>query len=705
MKRGTAVPENQADIEEVIKDSICYMCSSGCPIEIQVQQGKAIYVDNTDPRLDICPRWRAQLDFIYHPDRLKYPLKCVGERGSGSLVRISWDEALDTIAGRLQMIASEYGPESIVFYSSDTRECIQYYHRLTHAFGSPNFITGTSNCFTAAWLAAVLTYGMDYGMLVEHEDVFADPATKCKVIWGSGIMHSLPKLWKEYLAIRQSGLKLIVVDPRRTKIASMADIHLQLRPGTDGALALGLINVIIDEQLYDKDFVEKWMSGFDALKKLVREYPPERVERITAVPATRIRDAAILYAGQKPANLLVSPVATTHCSNGVQNHRAIILLPGLTGNIDIKGGNRGQSAPVPLNNITLHERVTSLPPGLGSDRFPIWTKLREEMQANTLASRIEKLSPYPIKALFGAGMNITFFPNSKRLLKNLRSLDFIAVTEYFHNTGTQLADIVLPVASWLEQQNLITNLGRNIRLIEQAIEPVGESWPEWKIIFELAKRLDLGNQFWDGDFEKSLNHILEPSGITVDKLRQHPEGIEFTGTPRPDKYYEQAGFQTVSGKVEITSSVLAKYGYESLPVYKEPLESPLSQPDMAKAFPLVLTSGARTIVFTHSQHRNISQLRRIMPEPMVQINPFDAKPRSIKSGDMVIVSSPRGSIKLKAEVTDVILPGAVHIPHHWSGESNVNILTDDEGLDPISGFAPFKSQLCQIARLQYASQS
>ncbi len=699
MKREETVPDYQADIEEMVKDSICYMCGAGCPIEVHVRHGKAIHIDSADPRLDICPRWRAQLDFVYHPDRLKYPLKRVGERGSGSFVRISWDEALDTIAGKMRMMASEYGPESVVFYSSSTRECLPYYHRLTHAFGSPNFCTGTSNCFTAAWLAAVLTYGRDYGLLVEHEDVFADPATRCKVIWGSSIMHSLPKLWKEYLAARQSGLKLIVIDPRRTKIASMADIHLQLRPGTDGALALGLINVIINEQLYDREFVGEWTSGFDALKELVREYPPDRVERITALPASRIRDAAILYAGQKPANILVSPVATTHCSNGVQNHRAIILLPALTGNIDIKGGNQGRSAPVPLNNITLHERIANLPPGLGADRFPIWTKLRKEMQANTLASRIEKRLPYPVKALFGAGFNIMFFPNSNRLLKNLKSLDFIAVTEYFHNTGTQLAEIVLPVASWLERRNLITRQGRRIRLVEQAIEPVGESWPEWKIIFELASRLGLSNQFWDGDFEESLNHLLEPSGITIEDLELNPQGIECKVTPRPDKYYKQAGFQTTSGKVEIASSVLAECGHESLPVYKEPFESPLSQPDMAKSFPLVLTSGARTIAFTHSQHRNISQLRRIMPEPMVQINPFDAGPRGIGSGDMVTVSSPRGSIRLKAEVTDVILAGAVHIPHHWSDEANVNILIDDEGLDGISGFAPFKSQLCQVARL------
>ena len=684
--------------EEAVRDSVCYMCGSSCPLELRIRQGKITSVTNPDTRLKICPRWRALLDFVYHPDRLKYPLKRVSERGKGDFERISWSEALDTIADRLLKLAKDYGPESVVFYSSETKECIAYYQRLAHAYGSPNFCSGISNCFTAAWLAAMLTYGRDYGPLVEPGDTFADPATKCKVIWGSGILHSSPHLWQEYLAIRDSGLKLIVVDPRRTKIAAMADIHLKLRPGTDGALALGMINVIINEHLYDSRFVEEWTTGFDGLKELVREYTPEKVELITSVPAASIRDAAVMYAGQKPANLIVSPVATTHCSNGVQNHRAIILLPALTGNIDINGGNRVQSATIPRNNITLHERIASLPPGIGSDRFPIWTRQWRQMQSNTLASRLETNSPYPLKALFGAGLNITFFPNSNRLLENLKSLDFIVITEYFHTTATQLADIVLPVASWLERLNLMTKEGRLIRLIEPLVEPLAESWPEWKVIFELARRLNLGSMFWDGDFEKSLNHILEPTGSTVASLREHPEGVEYKASPRPDKYYEQAGFQTESGRVEIFSSVLKEHGHDPLPVYREPLESPLSRPDLAEHFPLVLTSGARNIAFTHSQYRNIPRLRRITPEPMVQINPVDAGPRGISSSEMVKVESPRGSIKIRAEVTDVILPGAVHIPHHWAGEANVNILIDDEGLDPISGFAPFKSQLCQVSK-------
>ena len=686
--------------QEMIKDGVCRMCHDSCQTKIHIRQGRATQIDMVDQGVvDTCPRWKAQLDFVYHPDRLKYPLKRVGERGAGSFVQISWDEALDTIAGKLQKIKTEYGAESVVFWIAYTKEPRPYFHRLTHAFGSPHYCTESSNCFSATMLAATLTYGQGYGGIME-DSVNIDPASKCKLMWSSSVENSYPWRWKDHLEARQKGLKLIVIDPRRTTIASMADLHLQLRPGTDGALALGLMNVIINEQLYDKEFVEKWTVGFDDLKKLVQEYPPERTEQITWVPAAKVREAAILYATEKPAKIGMSACSTTHCSNGVQNHRAIILLPALTGNFEVPGGNRRPPAPLPTNDITLHERVDDLPPGLGSDRFPIWTKLYREMQSNVLADRIESGDPYPIKALFGVGLNPLHFANFNRFVENLKKLDFIVVTEYFHTPGTQLADIVLPIASWLERHMLVAPpFSRGfVSLIEPAIKPIGESWPEWEIFSELAKRLGFGDEFWDGDFEKCLSYILEPSGITLEDLNQHPEGINFIAPPIPTKYYEKAGFQTPSGKVEIASSILAQHGHEPLPVYKEPMESPVSRPDLVGSFPLVLTSGARRLPYTHSQYRNIPQLRKMMPEPLVEINPADAKPRGIQSGDMVIVSSPRGNMKLKADVTDVILPGVVMLPHQWPGEANVNILVDDQTLDPISGFSPYKSQLCQVTK-------
>ncbi len=680
-----------------IKDGICYMCTMTCPMKIHVRDGRIVKIDTADSKVKHCPRWKAQIDFIYHPDRLLHPLKRTGQRGGGSWQRISWDEALDAVAGGLQSVRDKYGAESVVFWIAYTKEPRPYFHRLTHAFGSPNYCTESSNCFSATWIAANLTYGAEYSYMTGFSSSI-EPETKCKLIWGSGVI-SNPPTWEVNLNARKNGIKLIVVDPRRTQIAAKADIHLQLRPGTDGALALGMMNVIINENLYDKDFIDKWTVGFDDLKKMVKEYTLERVEKITDVPAAKIREAALIYASHKPAKLHLSANGTTHHANGVQNHRAVILLAALTGNIGVPGSNTPPpSSNLKINDITLHERIADMPPGIGSTRFPIWTKRYREMQSNAIVDQIESGKPYPIKALFSAGLDIQFFANTKRMVGELNKLDFIAVTEYFHTPGTQVADIILPIASWLERPILLTEYNGYVKLIQPAISPPGECRTEWDIYSDLAKRLGFGDLFWNGSFEKCVDYILEPMNITSSDLKQHPEGIKLTLQPKLAKHYENGGFKTASGKVEIASSVLKEHGLDPLPAYQEPPESPLSQPELAKTYPLVMTSGARVLAYTHSQYRNIPRLRKLMPEPLVDINPSDAARRGIKIGDTVIISSPRGQIKMKANVTDTILRGVVSLPHHWSGEANVNELVDDKTLDPISGFIPCKSQLCQVAK-------
>ena len=304
---------------EIVRDGICHMCTTACPTKVHIRQGKAVRIDMVDRAvMDICPKWKAQLDFVYHPDRLQYPLKRVGERGTQSFERVSWGEALDTVANRLQKYKEEFGAESVVFYISYAKEPRPFFHRLTHAFGSPNYCTESSNCYTATRVAASLNFGKNYDQLVSQSRS-ADPATKCELSWSSSVRNSSPQVWKAYLEAKKRGVKHIVVDPRRTQIAEMADIHLQLRPGTDGALALGLINVIISQQLYDREFVEKWTVGFDALKTLVQEYPLQKVAQITKVPAAKVEEAAILYASLKPAKLRLSAGATVHCSNGVSS--------------------------------------------------------------------------------------------------------------------------------------------------------------------------------------------------------------------------------------------------------------------------------------------------------------------------------------------------------------------------------------------------
>ena len=345
-------------------------------------------------------------------------------------------------------------------------------------------------------MAAGLTYGMDFSMF-NFSGAMIHAATKCKMIWGNSIQNSVPLQWKSHLEAIKKGLKLIVIDPRRTEIASKAYLHLQLRPGTDGALALGMINIIIGQNLYDKEFVAKWTVGFDDLKEMVKEYTPEKVEEITGVPAAKIQEAALLYATTKPAQMALSGNSTTHHTNGVQNHRAIILLPAITGNFDVTGGNKCVPPGKQKNDITLHDQIDKMPPGVGSQRFPIWTKFIKEMQTNALADQIESGRPYPIKALFSSGLNVQFFANSTRMEKMMEKLDFIAVTEYFQTPGTRLADIVLPIASWLEREILIVEPEKAI-LIEPAIiqwvkaGPNGKFTPNWLSGWDSGKNSGMG---------------------------------------------------------------------------------------------------------------------------------------------------------------------------------------------------------------------
>ena len=674
----------------------CYMCDSYCPTMVYIKDGKAIGVEMLDDKIhDLCPRWRAQLDFVYHKNRLQHPLKRTGERGVGNFKKISWDEALGSIADKLLELKDNLGPESVAWYIAYTKEPRPYFRRLVHGYGSPNYTTETSSCFSAGWLAATLNFGKEYGYLLGNSRSI-DQEGKTMMVWSSGVRESSPHYWNDYLEAKKRGFNFIVVDPRRTRFAQLADLYLQLRPGTDGALAHGMLNIIINNKLYDSDFVSKWTIGFNELVEYVQDFPPEKVSRITRVPEDLIIDAAFLFAKNKPSKIRTSPGATIHHQNGVQNTRAILLISALTGNLEVPGGNRVSTLAAPSNNITLKERVARMPPGIGSQRFPVFTNLFEEMQANSIVDQIISSDPYPIKALFAAGLNLQFFANYSRLTNTLKKLDLIVNIDYFQTPGTMISDFVLPISTWLERDILIMKPGGLTRWVKPAIEPLGQTWPEWKIYAELAKKLGIGELFYDGDISKCFQYILEPTGIKLEELSAKPEGIVYNVERTKVKQYEETGFSTPSGKVEIWSSILEKYGYDPLPTYKEPIESPLSTPDLASRYPLVLTTGVRTISYTHSQHRNIAKLRSMVPDPLLEIHPDDASIRGINSGDDVMVFSPRGEVIVKAHVTDIILQGVVHLPHHWPFEANANILSDDINLDPISGFPGFKSQLCQV---------
>jgi anaerobic selenocysteine-containing dehydrogenase len=686
------------------KPSTCYECDANCPIQVEFDAGgEPVAVKGPD-----CPRCYAQLDRRNHPDRLLYPLKRVGPRGSGQFERISWDEALDTIAERLSATRDEHGAPAVAFFAGYTKEARPQLQRLAHAFGSPNYLTESGCCFSATMVAEKVTFGYK----IKTTSTVISPKTRCHLIWSTNPRGSIPPFDTHGLVTLKPGRRMIVVDPRRTPMVDQADIHLQIRPGTDGALALGFHHLIFANGWQDQEFLDQWCSGVDAFKDYVAEFTPERVASICGIPESDLRAAVELFATTLPAQITLSPTSTVQHSNGFQNHRALILLSAVTGNLDREGGNRFFNDKVLPKPIELFDHCrNNLPPRIGDEVYPVWTKYWPAGQSMLLPDCILDGRPQQVRALLAMGINTAMWPNSKRMEQALGALDFFAATDFFHNPATLQADIVLPAATSLERPALIAYPGcayqGELRYRRPVVAPRGEARPDGQMFLELGVRLGMADQFWNGDLEAAWAEAAEgipeeireevynnPDGVTV--YAQAIEDLVDHGFLDADRLYRLRGFPTASGKVEFDSAELRAAGHDGLPIYREPAESPLSTPEIARDYPLVLTSGARTKFDTHSQHQYIQRMRRAIPNPLVEIHPSDAEPRGIRDGQSVEIRSPRGAVRFVARVTERIKPGVVHCTHGWNS-ANVNELTDDRHLDPISGFPPFKSSLCEVA--------
>ena len=663
-----------------------------------------------------CPRCVAQLDRRNHPDRLLYPLQRSGQRGSGQFTRISWDEALDTIAHRLQATKERHGAPAVAFFAGYTKEARPQLQRLAHAFGSPNYLTESGCCFSATLVAEKVTFGAR----IKTTSTVVSSKTQCILNWSTNPRGSIPPFDNHPLANRKPGQGLIVVDPRRTPLAEQADVHLQLRPGTDGALALGFHHWIFKNNWQDQAFLDEWCSGVAAFRDYVRDFTPERVAAICGIDVDDLKRAVEIYIKTRPAQITLSPTATVQHSNGFQNHRALILLPAVAGYLDVEGGNRFFSTKVGPKPIDLFDVCRNeLPPRIGDEVFPIWTRYWPAGQSMLLPNCILDGAPQPVRALLAMGINTAMWPNSKRMKQALGALDFFAASDFFRNEATLQADIVLPAATNLERPALIAYPGcayqGELRYRHAVVKPRGEARPDGEMFLQLGVRLGMAEQFWHGDLAASWAEAAEgipeemraeiyrnPDGVTV--YAEIIEELVEHGFFDADRSYRLKGINTPSGKVEFDAEELKAAGHDGLPVYREPAESPLSTPEVFADYPLVLTSGARSKFDTHSQHQRIARLRAVIPDPLVEIHPRDAEPRGIVDGETVEVRSLRGAVRMVAKVTDRIKPGVVHCTHGWRG-ANINELTDHRTLDPISGFPSFKSSLCQVAPVAKHDQS
>lgn len=666
--------------------SFCRICGSCCGIDIHVENGRVVKVSpmKEHPVNRLCVKAQAIPDLLYSPQRITHPMRKV----EGAWQEISWDEALDIITEKLAGIKENYGARALVVHQGEPTvgtAAKGMAVRFCGLYGTPNYTSGASLCFAAK--------GIGHGSTLSNHIFPLSPSyenTRCVVVWGHNPRQARIGEEADIIAAQKQGAKLIVVDPRTTPLAKRADIHIQVSPGTDCALALGLLNVIITEELYDADFVGRWTLGFDKLKEHVREYSPEVVEKITWVPAGTVRRFARMYAAGKPATV-TQGVSLDHCINGVQNSRAISILVAITGNLDVIGGNI-YSPPLKQKSLRVKGKV-SLDEVIGL-QYPIFNKFTGETTAMPVADAIITGKPYPVKAMIIQACNPALtWPDSSKARQALEKLDLLVVSDLFMTETAALADIFLPAAAFPERKNLADYFfgGRPLTaLYDRAVDPPADCIEDWQLWAELGRKMGYADYFPWQNADELLAYLLEPSGISLERLEQNPGGIPYRQAEQERKY-EQEGLDTPSGKVELFSQTLADYGYDPLPTFT-PLEN------LSERYPFTLITGSRTIAFIHSQHRNIARLRKLVPEPVVEINPAPAKALGITSGEPVALESPKGSITLKAVVTPDIHPKVLSIQHGWE-EANANILTAGDPHDPISGYPAFKTTPCRVRKI------
>lgn len=698
--------------EEQAFRSVCRVCHGGCGVFVYVKDGRVVRVKG-DPDSPMSKGWMCikgirSPEIANHPDRLTRPLRRRKGRGEDEWDVISWDDAINEIAVRLDKFRKESGPESIALGQGTGRHHYMHVVRFANALGTPNWYEpGLAQCFIPRITVSNLTYG---GFIVA--DYYGDVSPKCILFWGHNPLISGPdgELAISVKRALDKGCKAIAIDPRRSETAQKCTQWLAIRPGTDAALALAMINVIINEGIYDKDFVEKWTFGFDELKKHIEPFTPQWAQDITSVQASDIIEAARTYATNKPSALEWG-LGIEQNHNSLQTVRAIAILRAITGNIDIPGGDI-----LGMNVIRSYPTLKDkLPEGmlkkrLGGDTFKLlggWRAFMPSAHIPALFRAMRAGDPYKIRALLIFGNNpLTTVANSKEVYESLKALELLVVTDLFMTPSAAIADYVLPAAFWTETNQVIGYplVVENIVMAQQKITQSGECRQDEWIMDELAKRLDLPG--CNEGLEDVMNYQLEPLNINYEGLKKRV----FIFPQHEYRKYERRGFRTPSRKVELYCKTLERMGYDPLPTYKEPPESPVSAPEAAKEFPYILITGSRRLEFFHSEHRQIDSLRKLRPDPQVEMHKQAAERHGITTGDWVTISTLRGGIRMKAIVTSDIHPDVINVEHGWwfperkrpdygVFESNANVLTNNAPpYDPAFGSYQLRGILCRIEK-------
>jgi len=764
------------------------MCTSRCGVIATVEDGKLTQVnaDPAHPNGCICVKGAAAPEIVYSPDRVQYPLVRTRPKGDPNpgWVRISWDQALNLVALRLTDIKDNYGPEAVVFSRATTAGSAAidfdgWLQRLANAFGSPNLLTSNHICTWNRRVGSKYTYGI--GMPLPDFD-----NTQCMLLWGINPTATSPAQAARIQRARNRGAKLIVIDPRKISLAAKADCWLRVKPGADGELAMAMIHVLLEENLFDADFARHWTNApylvrcdnnqlltesdvrssgnksqwmvwderdripvaftakdispallgsftisladgssvecraaLQLLKETVAEYAPERSESITTVPAEDVRRVARLFATEKPS-CYVTWVGLEQDRDAMQTNRAVCIFYALTGQYDRRGSNV-VFAVTPTNAITGRELLPKEKADLriGREKHPLGPNTDPGLvQAAEVYDAILTGKPYPIKAMVLFGTDpLLGHGDPLRGKAALEALDFYVHVDTTINPSAAFADMILPSATCWEREALLPSFEMAedtlnwAQLRPAVVKPLYESRSDAEIIFDLAKRLGLSEQFFGSDIDAGFAYQLAPSGISVQQLRQNPTGLRSNARTRHEKHAEidsrtgeHRGFDTPTGKIEIYSPTFVAAGYPPLPEFKHRLA-------VDEAFPLTLTFF-RDIHFCDEQHRNVPRLRRKVPEPFLEINPSTASAQEIKDGDRIFLETATGRVKLKAKFNESLHPSVVTTVYGWwqacqelklhghdpfsENGANTNLLVTNTDVDPISASVAHRAQRCRI---------
>lgn len=705
------IPGEDTGIE--IRRSLCSICTgSHCGLDCYVKDGKIIRVEGTleHPfnRGKICVKGGSQRSYVYREDRIKSPLRRVGERGEGKFERISWDEAYATIAEQLNRVKEQYSPHSVAFLSGYSKWYRPIYQHFANVFGSVNYGTDDCNCAASKWIADKVTAGGGGAPDRLHANTFLG--------WNFDGYYSKHNDISSVMELKKRGGKVIIIDIRKTPAAkNLADIFLHIRPGTDGALALGMAKLIIDNGWADKDYIEKYTYGFDAYREMVQEYTLEKVQEITGLDPNAVYEATKLYATNGPACTNYSASAIVHHVNGFNAHRAILCLSALTGNFGRPGGQKYNPGHIsfwggfPREHVLRSTPVIkNPPPRIGELRFPLWGSEYDELQGMDLQRQMEEEDPYPIKAIFALGMNAKMYPQTKRLLSTMKEkLDFFVDTDLFMTMTAKYADIVLPACTSVERSELKTYQGGKFATYTKpVIEPLYESKSDVDILFELAEVMKMDDPYLKMGYEGCVEWAIEGCGLTLDDLKKSDLPLKVPvplGDPKAGNCLEN-GFATPTGKFEFYSTTIShidsKFGLDPLPSYRDPLWDQ-NDPETKEKYPFYLCTGARMAFAVHSRTHETPWLRSLRPDPLCEINREDAARLGLKDGDAVQMSSPYGEIRMRAKVTGKIQPGVVLALHGYT-EANVAELMGRDHLDPYSGYPGHKGMRCNIRKYQEA---